>query len=128
MHVDHPTSPPPQANAASVSPEHRRRANVLGSGFLRPLTRVEGAAIGRTHSVAHISNMVTSPTSDHGPSANSHSSGASGGSSGRMHPLQAPAMQRSSTEGGKDMERARQRKELAKRGDHTDTSYRFHGW
>lgn len=127
MNVEHPTSPSPQPNAASVSPEHRRRPNVLGSGFLRPLTRVEGT-IGRTHSVAALSGMtVTSPTNDLGPSPNSHSSGASGGST-RLNHLQAAPMQRSSTEGMKDMERTRLRKELAKRGDHTDTSYRFHGW
>jgi hypothetical protein len=135
--------------AASVSPEHRRRNNVLAPGFLRPLTRADGTTIGRTHSVAALTSMTTSPTSDgvvpgsgaSGASGASHASGVSqasggsgasgasgsGASTGRYAHLGAAPMQRSNTE-GMDSERSRQRRELHKRGDYTDQSYRFHGW
>ncbi|RSH80415.1 uncharacterized protein EHS24_008993 [Apiotrichum porosum] len=119
--------------SSSTSPEARRRANVLGSGFLRPLTRVGGdGELGRARSTVALTTM-TSPTaepmhSSHSPTTHMPSSGSSGAL--RSPHLQAAPMMRSNTEGAgsREMERARVRRELAKRSEHTDTSYRMHGW
>lgn len=126
----------PAHHMSSVSPEtQRKRNNVLGGGFLRPLTRAteeqgtQGTALGRTQSSLGVNGLdrvgpgvngtQQRSVTVHGPPSNTRrGSDKSIGS--------ATAMVRSSTEGDqKEMERARARRELARRDD---TSYRSHGW
>lgn len=132
---DSPTSahPPHPPRQSSVSPtEQKRRHNLLGPGFLRPLTRADASGIGRTRSAAALNLGVagmTSPGSDGAVSPNASSSGtrSSSGQNAYGH-LQAPPMIRSSTEGDQlDRDRAR-RRELSRRSEQTDTGYRYHGW
>lgn len=127
-HQHAPPSPNlgPQYPQASVSPETKRRAgqNVLGSGFLRPLTRASATSsttsptLERTQSSVAL-NTTTSPHGELSSPSPTHGQRTGGPN------FAAPAMVRSSTE---DLERARHRRELARRSEHTDTSYRMHGW
>ncbi|WWD15999.1 hypothetical protein CI109_100423 [Kwoniella shandongensis] len=114
--------PPPSSSSTSsvVQPpaeplRRRTQPSLLGGGFLRPLTRVEfenKSALNRTSSSA---TLVDSP---------SEVAGATGsGSLGNA----APMMARRSTD-GEGLQRERERRELARRRDTTDTSYRAHGW
>nr|XP_019013663.1 uncharacterized protein I206_01734 [Kwoniella pini CBS 10737]OCF52444.1 hypothetical protein I206_01734 [Kwoniella pini CBS 10737] len=119
-----PPPPPPPLDLT----RRRTTPNVLGGNFLRPLTRAtiaqpqppppletpqhhrqnsnESQKSGRNSSVVNLNNMIHESPSD----------------------LEAPAMMRRSTDGeGLHKERER-RKELARRRDTTDTSYRLHGW
>lgn len=124
----------PPLRQSSVSPtEQKRRHNLLGQGFLRPLTRADAAGINRTQSAAALNLGVTSPPGERTLSPNA-SSGATRSSSGgqpyaHLHShLQAPPMVRSSTEGD-HVERERVRKrDLQRRQERSHTGYRFHGW
>lgn len=141
----------PLQPTASISPEtSRKRSNVLGGGFLRPLTRAtdEHAALGRTQSSLSINGnagaggsgfanvpgvggtgMERAGPGVHGTQQRSVTMNGPPGrrSSDRsLGGATATAMVRSSTEGDqKEMERARMRRELQRRDD---TSYRSHGW
>ncbi|BEI88934.1 uncharacterized protein CcaverHIS019_0202960 [Cutaneotrichosporon cavernicola] len=127
--------PPRQA---SLSPtEQKRRQNLLGHGFLRPLTRADEGGINRTQSAAALNLGVTSPTSERtvSPTASSgahrSSSGGYHSSSGFHHPhahLHATAMVRSSTEGDHVARERSNKREAQRRQERTDTGYRFHGW
>ena len=108
--------PPAPTTHTSAPTTHRRtQPNVLGGGFLRPLTRVgEAAQIGRTQSSATLDNL-TRPTS---PSTVTPSP-----------LLEAPAMVRRSADGdGSAGSHESRRRELARRSGTMDTSYRSHGW
>jgi hypothetical protein len=129
-------SPPPlppltgsssPAPSSQPHPPRRPGSTVLGGGFLRPLTRVGNnlSPISRTQSSA---TLVT-PVIAQGPSLLAHTKSPSplgGGERG----YEAPAMMRRSTEGDpRDLGGSEQRKrELARRSDTMDTSYRAHGW
>ncbi|KAK8869728.1 hypothetical protein IAR55_000296 [Kwoniella newhampshirensis] len=109
--------PPPPSSSIQPSlppaePSRRRtQPNLLGGGFLRPLTRVgeSSPSLGRTQSSA---TLVETP--GEGSGSNSVADGA-------------PMMVRRSTD-GEGLQRERERRELARRRDTTDTSYRAHGW
>ncbi len=107
------TSPSPTSIQATLPPSRRTQSNVLGGGFLRPLTRVgENSPIIRTQSSA---NLVPS--------------GQSSPRSASPLALEAPAMTRRSTDGdGRASSDEMRRQELARRSETMDTSYRSHGW
>lgn len=122
----------PLQPTASISPEtSRKRANVLGGGFLRPLTRAtdegHGQVLGRTQSSLSISGSERAGPGVTGTQQRSVTLNGPPGRRGSDRSIaSATAMVRSSTEGDqKEMERARVRRELARRDD---TSYRSHGW
>ncbi|KAL1406881.1 hypothetical protein Q8F55_006290 [Vanrija albida] len=120
----HAPSSPNLHPQASVSPETKRRGaqNVLGSGFLRPLTRATTTStISPTLERTQSSVALNTSPSPHAELSSPSPTGQRAGS----NQFVAPAMVRSSTE---DLERARHRRELARRSEHTDTSYRMHGW
>ncbi|OCF44145.1 hypothetical protein I317_01937 [Kwoniella heveanensis CBS 569] len=143
-----PPPPPPDPQRRRTTP------NILAGGnFLRPLTRVPALAqpqlsaqeqvLSRSQARSHGGNHTTfphpsqvvafaeprsgpSPTFERTQSTTNLNFVAS--PSNASPALEAPAMMRRSTDGdGLHKERER-RKELARRRDTTDTSYRLHGW
>ncbi|KAL7424038.1 hypothetical protein Q5752_001623 [Cryptotrichosporon argae] len=164
----HGQHPPPHPG---LEPTRRRTThNVLGGGFLRPLTRVgDGASpaqarggdiLGRTqsavqlsmspHDAAAPSGLSGSPRQEYGSLAHGYGVVPAGGASasvGQGHSvlaasgppmlarapsllrMEATPMMRSQTEGDeRHTERMRLKRELAKRSEMMDTSYRLHGW
>ncbi|WVR05307.1 hypothetical protein IAU60_002321 [Kwoniella sp. DSM 27419] len=116
--------PPPPP----VEPQRRRTTpNILGGGnFLRPLTRV-----GMNQPTPKSPSPVQAPLERVQSTTSLASSPNQVVSPGEGHDPEAPAMVRRLTEGDGllHMHRERERrKELARRRDTTDTSYRLHGW
>ncbi|ORY27178.1 hypothetical protein BCR39DRAFT_238711 [Naematelia encephala] len=109
------SSPSPHGPPALEPLRRRTQPNVLGGGFLRPLTRVgDTAGLNRTQSSANLS----SPGSSDGPSP---------ARSDIVY--EAPAMVRRSTDGDpRESSYEARRKALAVRSEGMDTSYRTHGW
>nr|XP_019042336.1 hypothetical protein I302_08938 [Kwoniella bestiolae CBS 10118]OCF21266.1 hypothetical protein I302_08938 [Kwoniella bestiolae CBS 10118] len=129
--------PPPSAPQGSMPPppppmldgtRRRTTPNILGGGFLRPLTR---ATIAQPLPQSPIQNQPLPQVHGQGISRNSSTTNLNLIDSERSESpsnMEAPAMMRRSTEGdGLHKERER-RRELARRRDTTDTSYRLHGW
>ncbi|WVQ98882.1 hypothetical protein IAU59_006013 [Kwoniella sp. CBS 9459] len=142
-------APPPPA---PPDPQRRRTTpNILAGGnFLRPLTRVPALAqpqlssqeqvLSRSQARSHNSHTsfaqpqvaFAEPRSGPSPAFERTQSSTNlnlvASPSNASPSLEAPAMMRRSTDGdGLHKERER-RKELARRRDTTDTSYRLHGW
>ena len=120
IHNPAPTKSPSPTSGQQIEtitpPDTSRRRpqpNVLGGGLLRPLTRVgENSPLNRTQSSAALD--LVSSNSSHTASPLS---------------LEAPAMIRRSTDGdGRASSHEMRRRELAKRNEAMDTSYRSHGW
>ncbi len=110
-----PDLTPPQQTQHPPEPSRRRtQANVLGGGFLRPLTRVgEPSLLGRTQSTAALQLVFANEPPSPSP----------------LGAPEAPAMIRRSTDGdGRASSHELRRRELARRSETMDTSYRSHGW
>ncbi|OCF71749.1 hypothetical protein I204_07812 [Kwoniella mangroviensis CBS 8886] len=128
------TSMPPPPPPTLEGSRRRTTPNILGGGnFLRPLTRatiaqppppLQPPPKSQSHTQSNLSigrNSSTTNCTMIDPESQRSESPSS------MN-LEAPAMMRRSTEGD-DLHRERERRrELARRRDTTDTSYRLHGW
>ncbi|WRT67261.1 uncharacterized protein IL334_004228 [Kwoniella shivajii] len=132
-----PLQPPPPLEAS----RRRTTPNVLGGGnFLKPLTRATVTQqvqqqhhhqsskpepesmlpIQRKQSTPSVNFTIAEGERSESPSYTNGDGDAPG--------LEAPAMMRRSTEGDELHKERERRRELARRRDTTDTSYRLHGW
>lgn len=116
-------------------PPPRSRPTVLGSGFLRPLTRVGNTSpTGQPHPQSQYQNQNQNQNQPPNGISRTQSSAALYSTSPRISPATehpqtlAPPMLRSSTEGVALDAQLERRKQLAKRSETMDTSYRLHGW
>ncbi|WWC89928.1 uncharacterized protein L201_004857 [Kwoniella dendrophila CBS 6074] len=139
-------SPPTIPQPPSLDTTRRRTTpNILGGGnFLRPLTKAltaQAAQPQKGQAQVRISNQVEQQTLNRNSSSTNLSNNDGNGNttvngniinniarSESPSNLGAPAMMRRSTEGDELHKERERRRELARRRDTTDTSYRLHGW